>query len=66
MGDGSIVFLVFHFHPLLSIHLVYRDFYNFFLINLFVITRLIAYETSSPERLASYLHFQMKIDYTRC
>ena len=48
IGEGIIVFLVFHFHPLTNIHLVHRDFYHFFLINLFVITRLIADETSSP------------------
>ena len=41
MGEWIIVFLVFHFHPLTNIYLVYRDFYHFFLINLFVITRLI-------------------------
>ena len=57
MGEGIIIFLVFHFHPLTNIHLVHRDFYHFFLINLFVITRLIADETSSPERFAFYFHF---------
>ena len=57
IGEGIIVFLVFHFHPLKNIHVVHRDFYHFFLINLFVITRLIAYETSSPNKFAFYLHF---------
>ena len=57
IGEGIIVFLVFHFHPLTNIHLVHRDFYHFFLINLFVITRLIAYETSSPNKFAFYFHF---------
>ena len=41
-------FLFFHFQPLTNIHLVHRDFYLFFLINLFVITKMIANETSSP------------------
>ena len=48
MGEEIIVFLAFHFHPLTSIHLVHRDFYHFFLINISIITRLIADETSSP------------------
>ena len=48
MGEGIFVFLFFHFHPLTNIHLVHRDFYHFSLINLFIITRLIAYKTSSP------------------
>ena len=46
--EGIIIFLVFHFHLLTNIHLVHWDFYHFFLIDLFVITRLIADETCSP------------------
>ena len=46
-GEGIIIFLVFHFHPLKNIHLVYRYFYHLFLINLLVITRLVAGETCS-------------------
>ena len=34
--------------PLTNIHLVHQDFYHFFLIDLFVITRLIADEACSP------------------
>ena len=30
MGEGIIVFLVLHFHPLTNIHLVHWDFYYFF------------------------------------
>ena len=57
-GEGIIIFLVFYFHPLANIHLVYRDFYHFFLINLFVIiTRLIADVTCSSKRFTFYLHF---------
>ena len=41
----------------MNIHLVVRDFYHFFLINLFVITRLIADESCSPKRFAFYLDF---------
>ena len=52
MEEGIIVFLVFHSHPLTNIHLVHRDFYHYFLINLFVITRLIADETF--EKFAFY------------
>ena len=44
-GEGVIIFYVFHFHPLSNIDLVHRDFYHFFLIELFIITRLTAYET---------------------
>ena len=36
-------------HPLTNIRLIHRDFYHIFLIDLFVITRLIADETCSPE-----------------
>ena len=39
-GEGIIIFLVFHFQPLTNIHLVHRDFYHLFLLDLFVITRL--------------------------
>ena len=46
-GEGIIIFLVFHFHPLTNIHLIHRDFYHLFLLDLFVITRLIANETCS-------------------
>ena len=35
----------FHFHSLTNIHLVFQDFHHFFLIDLFVIARLIADET---------------------
>ena len=52
--EGIIIFLFFHFQPLTNIHLVNRDFYHFFLIDLFVITRLITDETCSPFR---DLHF---------
>ena len=47
-GEGIIIFLVFHFHPLTDIHLIHRDFYHLFLLDLFVITRLMADETCSP------------------
>ena len=46
-GEGIIIFFVFHFHPLTNIHLIHRDFYHLFLLDLFVITRLIADETCS-------------------
>ena len=55
MGEGINVFLV--FHSLTNIHLVHRDFYHFFLINLFVITRLMTNETFSPYRFAFYFYF---------
>ena len=45
--EGILIFLVFNFHPLMNIHIVLRDFYHFFLIDLFVITRLIADDTCS-------------------
>ena len=41
-------YLVFLFHSITNIHLVHRDFYHFFLIDLFVITRLLGDETCSP------------------
>ena len=47
-GEWIIIFLVFHFHSLTSTHLIHRDFYHFFSIDLFVITGLIADETCSP------------------
>ena len=53
MGEGIINFLVFHFHPLKNIHLIHRDFYHLLLLDLSVITRLIADKTCSPR----YLHF---------
>ena len=56
-GEGIIIFFVFHFHPLRNIHLVYRYLYHFFLLDLFVITRVIADETESPKRFAFHLHF---------
>ena len=37
---GAIIIFVFHFHSLTNIHLVHRDFCYFFLLDLFVITRL--------------------------
>ena len=39
-GEGIIIFLVFHFHPLTNIHLTHRNFYHLFLRDLSVITRL--------------------------
>ena len=47
-GERIIIFLVLSFHPLTNIHLIHRDYYHFFLIDLFVITRPIADETCSP------------------
>ena len=44
---GIIIFLVFHFHPLMNIHLIPRYFCHLFLLDLFVITRLIADEACS-------------------
>ena len=52
-----IVLFVFYFHLLTNIHLVHRNFYHFFLANLFLITRLIADETSSPQSFAFYFYF---------
>ena len=46
-GEWIIIFIVFHLHPLTNIYLVHRDFYHFVLIDLFVITKLIADETCS-------------------
>ena len=46
-GQVIIIFPVFHFYSLTSIHLVYRDFYHFFLIDLFV------YHTDSWSNLFS-------------
>ena len=34
-GEGIIIFLVFHFHPLTNIHFIYWHFYLFFLLDLF-------------------------------
>ena len=39
--EGIIIFLLFHFNLLTIIHLIHRDFYHFFLIDLFVIIRLL-------------------------
>ena len=46
----SLFFLFFHFHPLTNIHLIHRDFYHLFFLDLFAITmmRLV---------LLRYLHF---------
>ena len=55
--EEVLIFLVFHFHLLTNIHLVHRDFYHFCLIDLFVITRLIADETCSPQRFAFFWIF---------
>ena len=55
MGEGINVFLV--FHSLTNVHLIHRDFYHFFLINPFVITRLMTSETFSPYRFAFYFYF---------
>ena len=63
-GEEIIIFLVFHFHPLTNIHLVHRDFYHLFLLDLFVITRMIADETSSPlwmQLSRSYWHFKVTL-----
>ena len=48
-GDGEriMIFLAFYFYLLRNIHLLYRDFYHFCLIDIFVITRVIADETCS-------------------
>ena len=46
-GEGIIIFLFFHFHLLANIHLIHRDFYLLFLLDLLVITSLIADETCS-------------------
>ena len=45
-GEEIIIFLVFHFNLLTNIHLIHRDFYHLFLLDLFAIFRLIADETS--------------------
>ena len=47
-GEGIIIFLVFNLHQLTNFHLVHWDFYDFFLLKLVVITRLIAYKTCFP------------------
>ena len=57
-----IIFLVFHFHPLTNIHLIYRNFYHLFLLHLFVIIRLIADETSSRIFFA-FLWMQLNRSY---
>ena len=49
-GEGIIIFFVFHFHPLTNIHLIHRDFYHLFLLDLFVITMM-------KLVLLRYLHF---------
>ena len=46
-GDGIIIFLVFNFHLLTNIYLFHRNFYHFFLLDIFIITRMIADETCS-------------------
>ena len=43
-GEEIITLLVFHFHTLTNIQLVHLDFYHFFLVDIFAITRLIAIE----------------------
>ena len=52
--EAIIIFLVFHLHSLTNIHLIHRDFYHSCLLDLFVITRLMADET---QICAFYLHF---------
>ena len=47
-GERIIIFLAFHLHTLMNIYLIHRDFYHLGLLDLFVITRLIADETCSP------------------
>ena len=56
-GRWNNYFSFFHFHPLTNIHLVYRDFHPFFLINLFIIARLVANESFASYRFAFYLRF---------
>ena len=56
-GEEVLIFHVFHFHLLTNIHLVYRDFYRFCLVDLFIITRLIGDETCSPQRFAFFWIF---------
>ena len=38
-GEGIIIFIVFQLHLLTIIHLIHRDFYHLFLLDLFAITR---------------------------
>ena len=40
-----------------NIHLVHRDFYHFFLTDLFVVTRVIADKTCSPWKFPFYFHW---------
>ena len=47
------------FHLVMNIHLVLRDFYHFFLIDLFIITRLIADETCSSLEIWVLLTFSL-------
>ena len=56
-GEKIIIFLLLHFHPLAKIHLIHRDFYLLFLLDLFVITRLTPDEAFSPCIFAFCLHF---------
>ena len=46
MREGIIVFLVFHFKPITNIPFVHLNFCHFFLLNVLVITTLMADETS--------------------
>ena len=46
--EGIIIFIAFNLHLLANINLVHWDFYNFFLLKLVVITRLIADATCFP------------------
>ena len=55
MGEGINVFLVFHFNPLMNINLAHWHFCHFFLLDLLVITRLIADETSFIDAVKSKL-----------
>ena len=60
-GERIIIFLVFHFHSLANIHLIHWDFYHLSLLDLFVITRLIADETCFPCILFAFLCMQLSV-----
>ena len=56
-GEEVIIFLASYFRPLMNIHIVLRDFCQFFLVDLFVTTRLIADETCSSLEICILLAF---------
>ena len=63
--EGIIIFLVLHFLPPVNIHLVHRDFSHFFLIDLFVIVRLIVvYLSHLPNPTSS--HYLSSIRLLKC